>query len=276
MNRRLIHSLALAALACLALWFPAVADTDASSPLPLDPLEPADIGGTRGLVTDFNDWLTHGGDGGSPWPIMISPPQELRLHRHADSAVLGDVRLFAWSEHDGRDREIRLVRLHADGVAHVSLITRNALDDAWPRLAASPGTPVLVTWRQATRDGVDLMAVALDREGAPATAPVRLERLPAGTLDAAALPLQGGLVLTAWARPGRSEVVIEARLGSGASLPVGTAPADVEGLVLSLSADQRGHIGIDWTVDEETTASVEADARGRVSSARYRGTRQAR
>ena len=28
---------------------------------------------------------------------------------------------------------------------------------------------------------------------------------------------------------------------------------------------------IDWTVDEETTASVEADARGRVTSARYRG-----
>jgi hypothetical protein len=255
-------AIAAAAMPASPAFEPVPGDNDPRQPLS-EPGSDASPG-TRSLWDMLNPWLQSGGDGGSPWPTTLIPPQQPTLC----SARMGDARLYAHTHWDGSDLEIRLVRLSADGGSRVFALTSDGRDDVRPQLTALPQGPPLVVWKRRLGRGFDLLATLVAPDGTPAGNPVRLGRFDPDTVDATAVLLPSGVPLVATARRDLRETVIEVSAGGAAPVPVGTASPGAE-VALRVSVDEEGNPRIVWSRDGDTTASVEGDARGRWSAPRY-------
>jgi hypothetical protein len=266
------YRLLFVTILAVAFGLPTASDAWASEPAPrpdgpVDPLDggnPLEPSGTQGLTLITNPWLRGGGDGGSPWPTVLIPPDD----PEPTSARLGDVGLFTWSAWDGADHEIRLVRLTPDGGADVRTITADPRDDLRPRLTGSRRGPLLLVWHRGTGGGFELWTVPLHRDGEPLGEPFRLARFGPWVRDATAIALPSGELLVAQARRDGDEILIEARLGHRPALLVGTSPAHAP-IALRIGLDENGAPRIAWEVDGDTTAAVEGDVNGRWSSPRY-------
>jgi hypothetical protein len=255
-------AIAAAAMPASPAFEPVPGDNDPRQPLS-EPGSDASPG-TRSLQDMLSPWLQAGGDGGSPWPTVLIPPQQ----QNPCSAGLGDARLYAHTHWDGSDLEIRLVRLGADGGSRVFALTSDGHDDVLPQLSALPQGPPLVVWRRRVGGGFDLLATLVAPDGTPAGSPVRLGRFGPDVVDATAVLLPDGVPLVAIARRDVRETVIEASAGGAAPIPVGTAPPGAE-VALRVSVDEEGAPRIVWSRGGDTTASVDGDARGRWSAPRY-------
>jgi hypothetical protein len=255
----LFFSIAAALLAgpgAARAWDPPPELEAPGSPRPHDPSQWMDL--------TTNPWLRGGGDGGSPWPTVLIPPDD----PEPLSARIGEVSLFTWPAWNGNDHDVRLVRLDAGGGATIHQIGSGPGDDLRPRLTGSSDGPVLLVWHRVRRDGFDLLAAPLRPDGSPGGEPLRLARFDLAVRDATALWLPRGELLVAWARRTGDETVIVAMLGDRPPLVLGTAPGDVP-LALSIGLDQNGAPRVRWEWDEQTTASVEGDRDGRWRSPRY-------
>jgi hypothetical protein len=220
--------------------------------------------GIRWFEDSYAPWLQSGGDGGSPWPTLVISSGECLPH----SARLGDARLYAHTRWDGRDYEIRLVRLTADGGSNVFDLTSNRKDDVRPRLSGLSDGPPLVIWERRTRTGFDLLSTLIAPDGTPASPPVPLGHFGPETVDATAVLLPHGLPLVATARRGARDIVVEVHVGHRAPVPIGTAPAGSE-ITLRVVGDASEGPRILWSGDGDTTVSVSGDVRGRWSAPRY-------
>lgn len=201
-------------------------------------------------------WFASGGDGGSPWPTL-QLPETVR----AESAALGEVRLYTYSDWNGHDHDVKLVRITPDGGSQVFVLSDHPNEDLRPRLTSSAFGPPAVVWHRPRPGGLELMAVRLGADGAPAGAATRLARFGRRTIDATGMLLADGDALVAMARRDRTETVIEARWGDRPTVPLGTAPDDAD-VRIGILLDAEGVPTLTWDAGGQTSASVAADPEG--------------
>lgn len=133
-----------------------------------------------------------GGDGSSPWPVArILPGVPARPNGGWDAFHLGDLALVAWSENDGKDREVILVVTPASATPQRFQLTHNASPDTDPAFTRSVDGHMALVWLRSNRGGRALAGSLLNPDtGEPGPEQV-LMRLDSSIVDVSAALLPG-------------------------------------------------------------------------------------